>query len=327
MRARDAGLGLILQEAGIHPVLVDIGSSGASRPIWEGIARQSVYVGFDPDLREIKTLEDGHFHRAWIVNRAVSVDETQQEAEFYLTRSPFCSSTLRPAATALQEYLFADLFEVERVTRVPATTLTAVLRDLSLERIDWFKTDSQGTDLRLFLSLPEDLRSLVLAVDLEPGLIDAYDGEDQFPGVHEEMRRGGFWLSNLEVHGAVRMRPATANALGNGLSRNQLEATLRRSPGWVEARYFRTPAWLRDHGCGPREHLLLWIFAMLDGQLGFALDVASDYQRLFPADRFAPQLRAETLRRLNATVRPRRLRRVGRSARRVLARLRGLLDR
>ena len=58
---------------------------------------------------------------------------------------------------------------------------------LSLSGIDWLKTDSQGTDLRIFNSLRPEVRSRVLAIDIEPGLIDAYVGEDLFVDAHKEL--------------------------------------------------------------------------------------------------------------------------------------------
>ena len=85
-------------------------------------------------------------------------------------------------------------------------TTRAILDRLSLDRIDWFKTDSQGIDLRLFNSLRDEVRSRVLAVDIEPGLISAYLGEDTFVDVHKNLTRSGFWLSNVNVCGTVRMR-------------------------------------------------------------------------------------------------------------------------
>ena len=113
-----------------------------------------------------------------IVNAAVTEKPDVDEVRFLLTRWPQSSSTLQPNIAALAEYLFADGFTVERETTARAQRLDAVLSQLSLRGVDWFKTDSQGTDLRLFNSLPAPVRSRVLAVDLEPGLMDAYAGEE-----------------------------------------------------------------------------------------------------------------------------------------------------
>ena len=97
---------------------MDVGASGTTPEIWNLIARQSLYVGFDPDLREIKELQDGRFWRAIIVNEAVTDDKNSAEVEFYLTKSPYCSSTLKPDTESLSNFLFADLFLVESCAKV-----------------------------------------------------------------------------------------------------------------------------------------------------------------------------------------------------------------
>jgi hypothetical protein len=290
----------LLAQLEIRPMLLDIGASGDPPGIWEGIARQSVYVGFDPDLREMREQSDGLFQRTIIANEAV-VAAAADEVTFYLTHSPHCSSTLPPDLAALSNYLFSDLFTVERQAKVRATTLNALMDRLGLPAIDWFKTDSQGTDLRLFTSLRPDLRDRVLAVDLEPGLIDAYRGEDLFVAAHEHLTRNGFWLSNLKVMGEVRMRRATWDKLREScqdVDEKGIRRAVRTSPGWCEARYLRTLDWLKDKHYSQREYALLWTFALLDQQFGFALDLAVEYEEAFGKSPIAEALTHEPIRRI-----------------------------
>src|SRR3989441_7538624 len=173
---------LLLSKLDRRPVLLDIGAAVAPPEVWRPIAPHSVYVGFDPDLREMQTRTDHPYHQAVIVNEAVTGDAGRSHAHFYFTKSPTCSSTLQPDASSLGEYLFADLFIVEREAGVRATTLDAVLDRLALPGVDWLKTDSQGTDLRLFESLKPDPRGRGLSPGLERGLIDARVGGDPFLG-------------------------------------------------------------------------------------------------------------------------------------------------
>lgn len=315
----------ILAENQIHPVLLDIGASGEPHPIWQSIASQSVYVGFDPDDRAIDPTRYTGFHSSRIVPKAVSPDSTE-ELTFYLTVSPFCSSTLPPDSQSLADYLFADLFAVERTATTPATTLTAALDALQINRVDWFKTDSQGTDLRLFRSLPAPVRDGVLALDIEPGLIDAYIGEDLWIDAHRELTGSGFWLSHLDVRGAVRMRRENLPLLARfapGVADRQVEVAIRPSPGWGESRYLRTSDWLLQTGADERAFLLLWAFAGLDGQFGFALDVGAAYET-----RFGPSKRATLLQReaALAIARAYPAQRIGHFARRVMRRAQRVLN-
>ena len=284
----------VLRALNIQPILVDIGASGAPPEVWEPIARRAIYLGFDPDRRELHDVPEGQYARSIIVDEAVTSAPDLTEAHFYLTRSPYCSSTLPPDTEALADYLFSDLFTVEREASVPAASLSAVLDRLYLPRVDWFKTDSQGTDLRLFQSLPDDLRRGVLAVDIEPGLIDAYQCEDLFVDAHLELLRQGFWLSSLEVRGSVRMKRTTLETMAScrpELRDADVYQSVRPSPGWCEARYLRTLESLEDRHAAERDYGLLWVFAMMERQWGYALDVACAYEQRFSQDGVSSLLR------------------------------------
>ena len=273
----------LLSELDIHPILIDVGASDAPPKIWEEIAQHSIYVGFDPDLREIHEVPESLFYKAIIVNEAVTSDEESDEVLFYFTKSPYCSSTLKPDSKSLSNFLFSDLFIVEREAKVQAATLDSVMERLSLSRIDWFKTDSQGTDLRIFNSLKPKVRSRVLAVDVEPGLIDAYVGEDLFVDAHRDLTQNGFWLSNLNICGAIRMRRSNLEKMAT-LNEKSVASTVRTSPGWCEARYLRTIEWMDQRDFTNRDYVLLWSFALLDGQYGFAMDLGIGYEQRFGID-------------------------------------------
>lgn len=287
----------ILQLLRIHPVLVDVGASGGIPEIWKPISRQSIYIGFDPDLREMRESAGGRFHKEIVINEAVTSDPSLSSVEFYLTKSPFCSSTLEPDETSLANFHFHDLFRVVGKTTAAATTLDKVLRRIEIDRIDWLKADTQGTDLRIFTSLSEGVRSRILALDVEPGLIDAYRGEDLFVDAHAYLTRHGFWLSNLNVCGAVRIRATSLKAAlpEESIHYSYAEKGLKKSPGWCEARYLRTLDSLAESRGGPAEYALLWIFSIVDGQVGFALDVALEYQRLFTRDEAGELMKKESL--------------------------------
>lgn len=271
--------GGIVTTLGLTPVLADIGASGGPPAVWRPIASASVYVGFDPDLREIREDQGSGFRRSVIMNAAATADSERRETVLRLTRFPYCSSTLKPDAEGLAGYLFSDLFEVERETSVPCTTLDAALDRLELPGIDWLKTDTQGTDLRLFEGLSPARRARVLALDVEPGLIRAYEGEDSFVETHRRLSAEGWWLSRMDVRGTVRMHRSSLPRLAAklpGAGDAFIHRTVRSSPAWVEARYLRTCRWLVEQELGRREWVLLWVFSVLDGQLGFAFDVAGE---------------------------------------------------
>jgi hypothetical protein len=295
----------VLPDIGLHPVLVDIGASGNPpsvwKPnppsVWKPLAKQSVYVGFDPDLREMKETAGSGFYKRIIVNEAISADPSKRTVSFFLTKFPFCSSTLEPDTQALSNFHFYDEFTVERVTAAPATTLELVLRRLALDHLDWLKLDTQGTDLRIFMSLPDNLRSRVLALDVEPGLIDAYKGEDLFVDTHTALLKEGFWLSDLNIGKAVRVRESSLTAIIPDKTHHSTFArrAMKKSPAWCEARYLRTMESMQANRFRPSEYILLWAFALADGQTGFAMDVALEYERLFDRDEAGATMKRRTL--------------------------------
>lgn len=280
----------------VTPVLVDVGAAGGTFPAWNPIAGQSVYVGFDPDRREMGEITGSRYLRATIVNQAVTADGAGK-TRFYLTRSPQCSSTLPPRVDELRPYLFSDRFIVEREAEAEATTLDAVVAQLALGGIDWLKLDTQGTDLRLLQSVRPETRDRILAVDVEPGLIDAYQGEDKFSRTHEAMLQEGFWLAEVQVKGTVRLsRPALAEALRRrpGLKEEGV-AAMTASPGWCESRYLRSIEWLRQRNAGAREFVLLWTFALMSGHAGFAFEAGLEFERRFSQQPEAQALAAAAL--------------------------------
>src|SRR5690606_38202310 len=175
-----------LARAGVSLTLVDVGASLEPFPPFRPLLGHATYVGFDPDRREMHTQASAAARRV-IVDKAVVAEEGRAAARFFLTRNPTASSTLRPLAGALDPYLHAYRYEVVDEVDVPATALAGALAGAGIQRADWIKLDTQGTDLRLLDSLAEPLFATVMAVDAEPGIDPYYETEDTFADLHRAM--------------------------------------------------------------------------------------------------------------------------------------------
>ena len=258
------------------PVLVDVGAAGALHPAWRRIARYAIGVGFEPDSRETPSPDAASRRFArWIYcpGLAVPTAVTGGCQTFHLTASPQCSSTLLPQSAVLGEWAFANFFAVSETRKFPATTIESALVAQGLGRVDWLKCDTQGLDARLYLSLPPDWRSKLLAVEFEPGLIDAYAGEDKLADVLAAMAPEPFWLSALRVGQTPRGRP---KLLAERLGVTVAQWVRRLAPGapaWINVQFLRDVA-LAPEMLGRREYLLAWVFATISGQHGQALTVA-----------------------------------------------------
>ena len=255
------------------PVLVDIGASGTIHKKWNPIAKYAICIAFDADSRdfEICESEDKGWRKLYSMNRLVA-SEAAEEMDFYLTHSPHCSSSLAPDQKALEPWAFSPLFEVDKVVKLPAVDLHSVLEKIGITYIDWYKTDSQGTDLRIFDALPKSIIRKIISADFEPGIIDAYMGEDKLHQLMAYMDKQPFWVSHMEVKGSQRIDQDDLQNL-NYLKRRFISSFLKTAPGWCEISYINK---LSDKEMTCREYLLGWVFATMKGEHGFAIQAAKD---------------------------------------------------
>ncbi|MEO6001398.1 MAG: hypothetical protein ABIN89_31390 [Chitinophagaceae bacterium] len=247
------------------PVLIDIGASGEINKKWKKIAPYSICIAFDADDREFNVSEKqaSGYKKLLVINRIVTAQESPT-AEFYLAESPFCSSLLKPDLHKLKPWVFQSLFTVKKTMQLPAITLTKAIKQAGIDYIDWFKTDTQGTDLRLFLSVSDAIRQNILAAEFEPGIMDAYIEEDKLFTLMQEMHGSGYWLSTMEVKGTQRLNDRYLKEFGSFSGKRMV----RKSPCWAELTYLQNAT-----SNNTRQLLLLYIFALLERQYGFALEV------------------------------------------------------
>jgi len=252
---------------------MDIGASGELHAKWKEIAKYSICIAFDADNREMgfAEKETNTFRRLIVFSRVVT-DKAVNEIDFYLTKSPFCSSSLEPDIERLKVWSFEEHFHVEQKIRLKAIHLAEALREAKIDRIDWFKTDTQGTDLRLFKSLPDEIRNRVIVAEFEPGIIDAYKGEDKVHEVMNYMDRQGYFMSTMDVKSTIRINPAELNKFSS-LHKRAVNSCLVKSPGWAEITYLNT---LKSGIVERRTYLLTYLFACLEKQFGFAIEIAME---------------------------------------------------
>lgn len=280
------------------PVLVDVGASGRIHGPWRRLAKYAVCLAFDADDRDFGyvTDESGKYRKLVVYNCIVS-DQAAERSDFYLTRSPHCSSLLQPDLSEVRHTAWGERFEVERVVQLRTVDLASVLDELKLDYVDWFKTDSQGLDLRLFKNLGETRIRRVLCAEFEPGLMSVYHGEDKLHAVLRFMDEAKtHWLSDFRVRGSQRLSPATLRRLsGSGFLRKLLHFSQKTSPGWGELVYLNR---FEQPDLTLRDYLLGFVVATLHGQHGFALELAGAGKTRFPNDPDFPKMIAYARRRL-----------------------------
>ena len=285
------------------PVLVDIGASGQLHGRWKAFAKYAICVAFDADDRDFGYVESesGHFRKLYTFNHIVTGPEpSEPETEtsnFYLTASPHCSSLLRPRPDLIQEYAFAPKFEPTSVVQLKTRSLHSTLDSLNIRQVDWFKTDSQGTDLRLFRDLGDDRTRRVLTAEFEPGIASIYEGEDKLYQVLQFMEEtGSHWLAELLPKGSPRITPALLDSFTTQpLVKKFVLFSLKNSAVWGEMTYLNRFA--DDATLTQRNLLLGWVFATTLKQHGFALILTQKAKSRFSDPIFA-EMEAYSRRRI-----------------------------
>ncbi|MFN8115497.1 MAG: hypothetical protein U0W65_05245 [Bacteroidia bacterium] len=252
------------------PVLVDIGASGQLIKEWELIAKYSICIAFEADNREFTFIEKENdvYKKLYVFNCIVS-SHSAETVNFYLTKSPYCSSTLNPDIEALKNYLFHDSFVVESETILNSININEALAKSKIGYIDWFKTDSQGTDLRLFDCLSEETKNKTIVGEFEPGIIKGYLGEDKLYDVLKSLEKYNFWVSDIIVKGDYRLK----NSVYDKYIVNKDNFHLKKSPGWAEVSFINNYSLPTIQS--KRNYLLGWIFSSIKNQHGFALELAN----------------------------------------------------
>lgn len=252
------------------PVLVDIGASGELHQEWKLIAPFSICIAFDADTRDFYVSEKNNsgYKKLYLINRIVAA-EASQGLDFYLTRSPYCSSALPPDNAALEPWAFSKLFDVEEKISMQAVRLDQTLENIGVKYVDWYKTDSQGTDLRIFDSLSEKVKNNIIVAEFEPGIIDAYLGEDKLHHLMAYMDKRPFWVTDMHIKGSSRIDQEDLMSL-NFIQRKGFRSVLRTAPGWCEIAYINK----FEFSFGIREYLLGWVCSTIKKEHGFALHLA-----------------------------------------------------
>ncbi len=263
------------------PVLIDIGASETIHKKWKLFSKYAICIAFDADDRDfiVKEEENNNFKKLYTFNCIVS-DYDSNSSDFYLTKSPYCSSLLKPNKDGLNKLLFAPLFEIEKIKKTKTVALNSILKQLNINSIDWFKSDSQGVDLRLFKNIDEEIRKKIIVAEFEPGFINAYENEDRLYSILEYMDIMDFWISDFIVKGTPKISHTDFYKLSsNNLYYKFLKESQKIASCWAEITFINNME--LNSNFMIREFLLSWLFAEIEHQHTFALTVAKTGYKKF----------------------------------------------
>lgn len=267
------------------PIFVDVGASGKIHDSWAKLAKYAICIGFDADQRDFSTEQkNSGYKKLILINKIVS--DSLGTKDFYLTKSPHCSSTLDANIDSLADWYFQELFIVEKKIQIDATTINEVLASINLDKIDWFKTDSQGTDLRIFKSINPSIQKRVLSAEFEPGIVDAYQGEDKLFSVLQYMN-DGFFIDSVLFKGAIRSKPDNVSKNFPKLHKakfNIINITNKESKLWAEVKYLNN---IKNKELFRKRDLLLFCaILIIKKQYLFCIEICDIHAQNFNDDLF-----------------------------------------
>src|ERR1700730_3488555 len=110
----------------------------------------------------------------------------------------------------------------------------------------------------------------MIVADFEPGILDAYRGEDKLSSLMAFMSTRPFFVSDLDIKGSQRISRTSLSSLGRRDTRF-IRFLLKKSPGWAEISYLNT---FDAKAPSKRDLLLGWICSSIKRQDGHALAIA-----------------------------------------------------
>jgi len=164
-----------------------------------------VIIGFEADAEECARLNRLHEGRCKFF--PVAVGDRQGKRNLFVTRSPECSSFLRPNMDFLSRFTEGEAAaEVVETTLVPVVSLDQYLPEMGITHIDLLKLDVQGAELDILRGSRGFLQSDVLAIHVEVEFSEMYQGQPLFADVDAYIRDFQFTLFDLS---RVRYRRKT----------------------------------------------------------------------------------------------------------------------
>lgn len=175
-------------------VVVDVGARGGIAQRWQLLEPWVHAIGFEPDPRSNEVLDQSERFTVIptaLASRAgtITLNQTAEEGD---------SSVLTPNRAFLERFPGAERFEVTGTVTLEADTLDNQLARGGIERVDFVKLDTQGTELTILEGAQETLRRGVFGIEVEVQLNPMYEGAALLADVDRFLRPFGYELFDLD---------------------------------------------------------------------------------------------------------------------------------
>jgi FkbM family methyltransferase len=192
MDSRLADLATVLP----RPVtVVDVGCRWGPAAAWLELPGVRV-IGFDPDEEECRRLEQQTGNRAAARFVPIALGGHAGPARLHITTQPACSSLYPPDIGLIETRPALVVITPAGETDVELETLDAWTDREGVDRIDFIKLDTQGSELDVLRGAERVLQT-VRAIEAEVEFNPIYEGQPLFGDVDRYLRTQGFVLWRL----------------------------------------------------------------------------------------------------------------------------------
>ncbi|MEA2844479.1 MAG: hypothetical protein QOJ69_2150 [Actinomycetota bacterium] len=189
--------------------VVDVGCRWGPQAVWLELPGARV-IGFDPDEDECRRLTElaGGSPAARFV--PVTLGAEPGPAVLYVTAEPACSSLYPPDVSLLTTRESLDVIAPTAQLPVELQRLDDWTAAEGVDRVDYLKLDTQGSELDVLRGATRTLAS-VRAVEVEVEFNPIYEGQPLFADVDRFLRRHGFVLWRLAHLAHYGVRDGSSN--------------------------------------------------------------------------------------------------------------------
>lgn len=186
-------------------VVVDVGCRWgfAGRFLSNEYSESFKIFGFDPDQEECSRLQKSYQNLTdgFVTCIPLGLAGASGERILHITKEPACSSLHEPIQFLSENYPALDCISPQKTVTVNVKTLKQWAAEQGVDRFDYIKIDTQGSELEI-LRGAEDILCSTRCIDIEVEFNPIYEGQTLFGETDTYLRSKGFslWrLSNM-VH-------------------------------------------------------------------------------------------------------------------------------
>lgn len=188
-------------------VVVDIGCRwGFTKRFTDAEGTFHVF-GFDPDSEECKKLNARYNHHAVSI-LPIALAGSKGRRTLFVTSEPACSSLLAPDPALTEKYPALNCARQVSSIEIDTVTLDDWVAENNVEKIDYMKIDTQGTELEILQGSIAALQH-VRCLEVEVEFNRIYLGQPLFSDVDGFLRDQGFvlWKLTNQVHYSSHGKP------------------------------------------------------------------------------------------------------------------------